>query len=111
MPAKPTIVDEIKNELRTLDSKINLIVQKLRTLENNQQIVGQTLLNLKAQVKPGSGPAQKVTAGVDPETEKRIKELELKIKEMTYVIDSINPLEYATLDQVKELMDEKIGKR
>ena len=44
-------------------------------------------------------------------TKRDIKELELKIKEMTYVIDSINPLEYATLDQVKELMDEKIGKR
>lgn len=115
MPQKPTLVDDIKNELRTLDSKINLVVQKLRTLEKNQEILSQTLLTLKAEVKQagsggvsaGKGQGQ----GFSEESETRIKEIEAQIKELRYVLDAINPLEYATIDQVKELLDEKLGKR
>ncbi|MGB9577088.1 MAG: hypothetical protein ACPL4N_01200, partial [Candidatus Norongarragalinales archaeon] len=32
-----------------------------------------------------------------------------ELMEVRYVVDTINPLEYATLDQVKEVVEEKIA--
>ncbi|MBI5036779.1 hypothetical protein HZC09_05545 [Candidatus Micrarchaeota archaeon] len=109
MPTKLNVVDDIKNQLRTLDSKINLLVQKLKTIEKNQEILSQTLLKVKQEVKEGGGKAA-VQTGASSETEEKIKELESEVKQIRYVIDSINPLEYATIDQVKELLEEKCKK-
>lgn len=111
MAQKLSIVDELKNEMRTLDSKINLLVQKMKTLEKNQEIMGQTLLNVKQQVKEGGGGKAVAQAGISEETESKLRELERQVKELRYVIDSINPLEYATIDQVKELLEEKLGRK
>jgi hypothetical protein len=34
-----------------------------------------------------------------------------QVKELKYVIDSINPLEFSTLTQVRELIDKKIKEK
>ena len=34
-----------------------------------------------------------------------------QLKELKYVIDSINPLEYVTVQQVKDMIDERTGKK
>ncbi len=109
-PSSP--VEDIRNQLRTLDSKINLLAEKLKTLESNQEIAGRTLLAVREQVRSGAGgkssaldTAQSEGLG---ELKSDVKALAQQIEEMKYVLDAINPLNYATIDQVKELLDDKL---
>ena len=32
-----------------------------------------------------------------------------ELRELRYILDTINPLEYATINQVRELLEEKLG--
>ena len=127
MVIKSNPAEDIRNQLRTQDSKINLVGERLKTLESNQEIAGRTLLALKDQVKRGSTAAtDRPSASSVPsgpvvdlgplETDVKalqadLKELKMVVEELKYVLDSINPLEYATVGQVKELLDEKLKKK
>ncbi len=127
MVVKSNPAEDIRNQLRTQDSKINLVVERLKTLESNQEIAGRTLLALKDVVKRGPsvvaerpstssapvGPAVNL-APLEADVkalQADLKELKTQVEELKYVLDSINPLEYATLDQVKDLLDEKLKKK
>ncbi len=125
MPVKPSNpAEDIRNQLRTLDSKINLMAERIKTVESNSEIAGRTLLALKDQVKRGPAserPLETVVKGpaVDlgplegdvKKLKSEIKELKTVVEELKYVLDSINPLNYATIDQVKELLDERVKKK
>ena len=126
MVVKSNPAEDIRNQLRTQDSKINLVVERLKTLESNQEIAGRTLLALKDVVKRGptvvaETPRQTVASGpavnlgpleADVKAlQTELKEIKVMVEELKYVLDSINPLEYATLDQVKDLLDEKLKKK
>jgi len=124
-PIKP--LDAIKADMRTLDSKINLIAQKIRMMEKNEEVIGRTMVALNEKIKKLEEGGARATAGAAKAGESsadvsslkdQLKTLEEKVEathsqllELKYVIDSINPLEYASLDQVKELLDEKLGKK
>lgn len=114
--AKPSnALEDVRNQLKTIDSKINLLAGKLKTLEKNQEITGRTLLSLRDRVHEGSGPAKNeagasASSGDLDEVKTQLAEVAQKVEEMKYVLDSINPLNYATIDQVKELLDEKLKK-
>lgn len=107
-------LDELRTEMRTLDSKINLLAGKLNTLEKNQEITGRTLLSLRDQVRESGGSTKdagaNASSGELDELKAEVAELAQKVEEMKYVLDSINPLSYATIDQVKELLEEKLKK-
>lgn len=119
-------------DLRTLDSKISLIAQKLLTMERNQEVIGRTLVALndkirKVEEKTAGGAASAAHAGVEAAQSGDIDSIKQQLKvmedklatavtkeelmEVKYVVDTINPLEYATIDQVKDLLDERIGKK
>ncbi len=114
MPApKAGELDAIKIQLQTLDSKVNLITQKIKTMDKNAEIVGRTILGYNDRLKEveQKGGGQSFAGGGDTgELEKRIDALEKELKELRYVIDTINPLEFAKIDDVKDLIKEKIGK-
>jgi chromosome segregation ATPase len=113
------VFDSIRQDIHTLDSKISLIAQKLKTIEQNEEIIGRTIvghneklreLDEKASAPPAasSGEFQGGTSTKDLEDLKRqVEDLRKELGEMRYVINSINPLDYATLDQVRELLNEK----
>jgi chromosome segregation ATPase len=114
--AKP--IDSIRQDIHTLDSKISLIAQKLRTIEQNEEIIGRTIVAHNQKIKEledkSSGPvAQAVDsfgAGNSEDIKslkKEIEDLRKEIREMRYVLDSINPLEFVTVDQVKDMLKEK----
>jgi len=126
MPVKTAApAEDIRTTIRTLDSKINLVVERLKTLESNQEIAGRTLLALKDQVKrPAPAATEKPSAAssapaVDlsplqadlKKLKSDVKELSSTVEELKYVLDQINPLNYATVDQVKDLLDEKLKKK
>jgi prefoldin subunit 5 len=111
------IVEEIQNQMRTVDSKINLLAGKLKTLEKNQEITGRTLLSLRDVVKKGGSenPNTNITQGTADSAEldtlkKELDGVRQNVAELKYVLDSINPLNYATIDQVKELLNERLKK-
>jgi len=114
-----SVVDAIKSDIYSLDSKINLLTQKIKTIEKNEEIIGRTLITfnerLKDVEKQGGGQQSQRTdqnQGQDIEDlKKQLNDLKKNLAELKYVIDSINPLEYASIDQVKELLQEKMAKK
>jgi hypothetical protein len=133
---KGAVLGELREDIRSLNSSILVIGQKMKYLVRNAKILGRNLIVLNKKLKNleeniSSGAIGK-TAGAEvpegllkrlEESGTRINELEAELaslkqglasqeqlQELKYVIDSINPLELATLEQVKDLIDEKTGK-
>lgn len=105
-----------KNELegivagmRTLDSKITLLEGKIRTVEKNEEVLGRTLVALNNRLKKIEEGGFKSSGPFDESGLEKKFASKQEVKEMRYVIDSINPLEYATISQVRELINEKLG--
>lgn len=101
--------ERIFAELRTLDAKLEVLAQKIKTIEKNEEVLGRTLLAVSAKLKKieqgGFGGGGKSTS-----TEELDKKYATKsdLAEMRYVVDAINPLDYATISQVRDLVDEKL---
>ena len=115
MATKQDVIETILADLRTLDSKIGLIAQKLRTMEQNEEVIGRTLIALNGRLKraeeqlaSGGGSAGVRGASSSEELEKKFVTKQ-ELKELKYVLDNINPLDYATISQVKELLNEKLA--
>ncbi len=112
-PAKS--IESLKADVATIESKIGLIAQKIKTIETNQEILGQTIVAQNDKIKalearggggavaPSAGGGEEVAGGLRAE----IEDLRKQIQEMRYVLNSINPLEFVTVDQVKEMLKEK----
>jgi len=121
---------QLREDIRALNSAISIISQKMRHLTRNEKILGRNLIVLNKKVKELAEmrESQALPPGVSKkfeelekkieENEKRIEELNMiiahlrkefvtsdELKELRQIIDSINPLELATLDQVKELIE------
>ena len=122
----PQAVDELKMELHTLDSKISLIAQKIKMIEKNEEVIGRTIVlhndKLRKLEEGGAGPSAGASVGGGDldELKKSISDLQTlvekcatkdELRELKYVLDTINPLDYATISQVKELLDERLGTR
>lgn len=113
MPVKPTKDTEaLRADVKTLDSKVTLVAQKLDTIERNEEVLGRTLVAqnqrmLKLEEGGGKGAGEGAGGAELEQVKKDVEDLRKEIKEMRYVLDSINPLEYVTMDQLKDLLKEK----
>lgn len=123
-------VGNIREDIRALNSSILLITQKMKYLVRNEKILGRNLIVLNKKIKSLeekviSGPSQEEQSAVSSaEIDKllaRIENLENEnsdlrsrmaskedFKEIKFVVDSINPLEFASLSQVRELIDKRV---
>jgi len=120
----------IREDIRALNSSILLITQKIKYLVRNEKILGRNLVVLNKKIRTleekivsmptstSSGGAstpevdllkQKIIM-LEAQVEDLITRAALKeeLKELKYIINSINPLEFATLTQVRELIDRKM---
>lgn len=112
-PAKS--IEALKADVATIESKIGLIAQKIKTIETNQEILGQTVVAQNEKIKAleargGSGATVTPVVGGNEGTaglKEEIEDLRKQIQEMRYVLNSINPLEFVTVDQVREMLKEK----
>lgn len=124
----------IREDIRALNSSILLVTQKMKFLVRNEKILGRNLVVLNKKIKNiedklALAPQAQAAAGsVSSEEIDSLKQkiilLEAQIedmrsrtatteslKELKYVIDSINPLEFATLTQVRELIDKRLKEK
>ena len=124
---KVNSIDALKNDFHTLDSKIMLIAQKLRSIEKNEEVIGRTIVvhNEKLRDMEASKGSSAVSGEVSAlssnlseqvskdlrEMKDKLKTLEDELKEMRYVLDSINPLEFVKTDQIRDLVKEELGKK
>ncbi len=131
----PQAMDEVKMQLHTLDSKISLIAQKIKMIEKNEEVIGRTIVLHNDKLRkieegtagvPGARGAATLGGEVCApasglsDVKKELDELKAmlenaatkdELKELKYVLDTINPLEYATISQVKELLREQLASK
>ncbi|MDD5163861.1 MAG: hypothetical protein PHD95_06695 [Candidatus ainarchaeum sp.] len=132
------VITAIREDIRSLSSSILIITQKMKYLVRNEKILGRNLIVLNKKISGledklssgqfssgtglGSGDAEAVVARLE-EMNKKILELEAQfsqlrgsaasqeqLQELKYIIDSINPLEFTTLSQVRDMIDERLEK-
>ncbi|MFH1200102.1 MAG: hypothetical protein V1708_03485 [Candidatus Micrarchaeota archaeon] len=118
-PEKPLkTLDSLKTDIATIDSKISLIAQKIKTIENNQEVLGQTIVMQNEKIRAiesrgtGGAAASPSAASSAPSADStaiksELEDLRKQIQEMRYVLNSINPLEFVTVDQVREMIKDK----
>lgn len=117
----------IIQDIRALNSSILLITQKIKYVVRNEKILGRNLIVLNKKIKGLEERMSMVNNessgnGADSEEVKQLeKKIELleaqladlqsnsvsksELKELKYVIDSINPLEFTTISQVKDMIE------
>lgn len=101
--------ERVFTELRTLDAKLEVLGQKIKTIEKNEEVLGRTLLSLSAKMKKlEQGGVGGERASSSEDLDKRYA-LRSDLAEMRYVVDAINPLDYASISQVRDLIDEKLS--
>lgn len=138
-PKKGMPVSDINRDIRALNASILIISQKMKYLVRNEKILGRNLLVLNKKLKQlesgGSakggvdetqfselrdqlayikekveGTAAKLSElQAEIETVKENYAKDASLKEMKYVIDSINPLEFVTYKEVERLVEEKLN--
>jgi len=129
-PQAPIASGGIASDIRALNSSILLMTQKIKYVVRNEKILGRNLIVLNKKIKTleermavgvsseeqGNASSEQVTLLeqkvalleaqiADLQTRAALKD---ELKELKYVINSINPLEFATLTQVRELIDKKL---
>ncbi len=106
-------LESILADLHTLDSKIGLIAQRIKTMEQNEEVIGRTLITLNNRLKAAeekAGTASSRGQSQDAAELEKKYATKQEIKEIRYTLDMINPLQYATLQQLRDLLEERLAK-
>ena len=131
------MADEGQNvyqDIKALQSSILVLRQKLKYLVHNEKILGRNILILNKKIASNSNSDSEGSFASNDKLDKileKVEEFDSRIKgikstlemfskryarqedlkEMKYIIDNINPLEYTTVDQVKKMLkDDKNDK-
>lgn len=132
-PVKASLLlGRLQQDVRSLNSSILIITQKMKYVVRNEKILGRNLMVLNKKLKAleekilsgeigfsaqsGGEEADSFDAKLE-EANRRIAELEIRLQqatenmaskeeleEMHFVVDSINPLQFVTLEQAKDLL-------
>jgi vacuolar-type H+-ATPase subunit I/STV1 len=122
----PVSGGSIRDDIRALNSSILLITQKIKYVVRNEKILGRNLIVLNKKLKrleekvvspqniSGSGANSEEVEDLRKKIDllgAQLSDLQQRmvskedLKELKYIIDSINPLEFVTIKQVKDLID------
>lgn len=127
---------QLREDIKAMNSAISILSQKMRHLTRNEKILGRNLIVLNKKIKEMAEQreSQELPESVQKKfeelkkelesTNKKIEELNIvianlsrkfvsseELKELRYIIDSINPLDLATLEQVKEIVKNALEKK
>jgi len=110
----------VVTQINVLNSKMQLIIQQLKKLESNFGVISRTVISQNNLVKELEAKIDSLESGTSSsatpfsrglESEKVIQEIENikeELKEMKYVLDSVNPIAYVTIDEVSDVVDQKL---
>jgi chromosome segregation ATPase len=128
-------INNILGEINAINSKVQVIAQRMKIIERNEEIIGKTLIGhnkmLKAMeeeissIKSNgvSGEAatsvssdsldkiREITRDCKKQVDQNKKDIDLiksELNEIKYVLDAINPVAYVTVDQVGDFVEDKI---
>lgn len=128
-PKGQGVFSKVNDDIRALNSGIMIISQKIKFLVRNEKILGRNLLVMNRKIKDLQESRQQGMDGGFPGMENELAQMNARISEsseklatlqsevenirqnyataeqlaeMKYVIDSINPLEFATLKDLAE---------
>jgi len=123
----------VVSDIRALNSSILLMTQKIKYVVRNEKILGRNLIVLNKKIKSleekiSSTASAQQDGGASSEEVKNLQQkvalLEAQLddirsrsaqkeelKELKYIINSINPLEFATLSQVRDLIDKRVDEK
>jgi vacuolar-type H+-ATPase subunit I/STV1 len=123
----------VMNDIRALNSSILLMTQKIKYVVRNEKILGRNLIVLNKKIKTleekqTMNSSAEQSGGASSEEVKVLQQkvalleaqledlrsrsaLKEEIKELKYVINSINPLEFTTLAQVRDLVDKRVDEK
>jgi hypothetical protein len=136
-------IQNVMVQLSALDSRMRIVAQRMRVIENNEQIIGKTLITHNKKLKEieagtgvvtSSASSEDLTAlkAVDDqinksqsemssmfdslrreviENKEQLDKIRQEIMEMKYILENINPMAYVTVDQVSDLIDEKLNEK
>ena len=79
-------------------------------MEKNEEILGRTLITLNDKLDKVSKEGF-TTSSKGEKVDEAKYATKQEVRELKALLDAINPLEFATVDQVKELMDDALKKR
>jgi prefoldin subunit 5 len=124
MPEKSSpVLESLRSDINTLDAKVSLIVQKIKTIEKNEEVIGKTIISHNEKIKglqekldSGiSGPSSASVAVQDSADLDALKEqmtqLQKQVEELKYVVEMINPLDYVTRSQLRDAIAESERKK
>ncbi len=127
-------------DMKSLNSSVLIITQKMKYLVRNEKILGRNLIVLNKKLKgleeklatgqvggtasaAGSQQMQQLQEKLEGNSS-RLAELQAELqqlressaskdelREMKYVVDSINPLQFVTLEQAKDLLKGGSGRK
>jgi hypothetical protein len=130
------MVDQSQNvyqDIKALQSSFLVLRQKIKYLVHNEKILGRNILVLNKKIASANTSDSQGSFASNEKIEeifKKMKDIENRmkgiesnlemfskryaraedLKEMKYVIDNINPLEYTTIEQVKKIIKEEMQK-
>ncbi len=109
--------------MRSVESKVDLIVQKIKSMEKNEEVIGRTLVaqnerlkKLESQIASG-GVGGGASASEIADIKKAVEDVQKSaakqedLLELKYIIDEINPLEFARADQMQEFLKDEVAKQ
>lgn len=131
------IFSKITEDIKALNASIQIISQKINHLARNEKILGRNHIILSKKIRElQEKPSQQTTENSEAimaelssinkrlsEQLERLVKLESEVEyikqnfakqdevqEMKYLLDAINPLEFATIKNIKDIVKEEINK-
>ena len=127
MPVEIRAVDALRAEIKSVDSKAELLEQKIKTIEKQNVTLANTLFKFNERIKKLEEGGVAGEGGVAHESEQSegiatVREEFDKIKkdydaiksdllQMKYTLGMINPLEFVTTHQVTEMVEEALEEK
>ena len=110
MPRPQPKTSNLENDVRSLQSKLDLLVQKMNTFEKNMQVLGKTVVAVNERVKSVQAGSASQGGGANAaklqSIEDDLNQLKQDVAEAKHTIDMVNPLEFVTRDVVLEMISD-----
>ena len=120
------LLGRLQQDVRSLNSSLLVIAQKMKYVVRNEKILGRNLIVLNKKLKrleekvvsPKEATGSGASSAELIDLQKKVEMLEAQLSdiqskivskedlgELKFIIDSINPLEFVTIKQVKDIIE------